>query len=87
MSKIIDGIAKDLKAIPETLKAKTGSVDKKKLILMNLPYILAGDFCDKIARLWRVSPGSNASDKMMAAMTGLNDFFPIHCRVFFRKIC
>ena len=49
MSKIIDGIAKDLKAIPETLKAKTAGVDKKKLILMNLPYILAGYFCDKIA--------------------------------------
>ena len=40
---------------------------------MNLPYILAGYFCDKIAWLWRVSPGSNASDKMMAAMNGLND--------------
>ena len=75
MSKIIDGIAKDLKAIPETLKAKTGSVDKKKLILMNLPYILAGYFCDKIAWLWRVSPGSDASDKMMAAMNGMNDLF------------
>ena len=60
MSKIIDGIVKDLKAIPETLKAKTAGVDKKKLILMNLPYILAGYFCDKIAWLWRVSPGSNA---------------------------
>lgn len=35
MSKIIDGIAKDLKAIPETLKAKTADVYKKKLILMN----------------------------------------------------
>lgn len=75
MSKIIDGIAKDLKAIPETLKAKTAGVDKKKLILMNLPCILAGYFCDKVAWLWRVSPGSNASDKMMAAMNGLNDLF------------
>lgn len=75
MSKIIDGIVKDLKAIPKTLKAKTASVDKKKLILMNLPYILAGYFCDKIAWLWRVSPGSNASDKMMAAMNGLTDLF------------
>ena len=75
MSKIIDGIAKDLKVIPETLKAKTAGVDKKKLILMNLPYILAGYFCDKIAWLWRVSPGSNASDKMMVAMNGLNDLF------------
>lgn len=65
MSKIIDGVVKDLKAIPETLKAKTAGVDKKKLILMNLPYILAGYFCDKIAWLWRVSPGSNVSDKMI----------------------
>ena len=61
MSKIIDGIVKDLKAIPETLKAKTAGVDKKKLILMNLPYILAGYFCDKIAWLWRVSPGKFSS--------------------------
>lgn len=30
MSKIIDGIVKDLKAIPETLKAKTAGVDKKE---------------------------------------------------------
>lgn len=85
MSKIIDGIAKDLKAIPETLKAKTGSVDKKKLILMNLPYILAGYFCDKIAWLWRVSPGSNASDKMMVAMNGLNDLFSNPLPSFFPK--
>ena len=58
--------------ITKTLRDKI-AVDKKKLILMNLPYILAGYFCDKIAWLWRVSPGSNASDKMMAAMNGLND--------------
>ena len=85
MSKIIDGIAKDLKAIPETLKAKTAGVDKKKLILMNLPYILAGYFCDKIAWLWRVSPGSNASDKMMAAINGLNDLFSNPLPSFFPK--
>ena len=85
MSKIIDGIAKDLKAIPETLKAKTAGVDKKKLILMNLTYILAGYFCDKIAWLWRVSPGSNASDKMMAAMNGLNDLFSNPLPSFFPK--
>ena len=85
MSKIIDGIVKDLQAIPETLKAKTAGVDKKKLILMNLPYILAGYFCDKIAWLWRVSPGSNASDKMMAAMNGLNDLFSNPLPSFFPK--
>lgn len=85
MSKIIDGITKDLKAIPEMLKAKTAGVNKKKLILMNLPYILAGYFCDKIAWLWRVSPGKNASDKMMEAMNGLNDLFSNPLPSFFPK--
>ena len=39
------------------------NLDKKKLLLMNLPYVLAGYFCDKIAWLWRVSPGQDASAK------------------------
>ncbi len=85
MSKIIDGIAKDLKAVPEKLKAQAGNVDKKKLFLMSLPYILVGYFCDKIAWLWRVSPGQNASDKMMAAMNGLNDLFANPLPSFFPK--
>ena len=42
-------------------------------------------FCDKIAWLWRVSPGSNASDKMMAAMNGLNDLFSNPLPSFFPK--
>ncbi len=75
MSNIINGIAKDLKSIPEKLKAKTGNIDKKKLVLMNLPYVLAGYFCDKIAWLWRVSPGQDASAKMMAVMAGMEDLF------------
>ena len=75
MSNIINGIAKDLKAIPKNLKAKTGNIDKKKLFLMNLPYMLAGYFCDKIACLWRVSPGQDASAKMMEAMAGLEGLF------------
>ncbi len=75
MSSIINGIAKDLKAIPKNLKAKTGNLDKKKLVLMNLPYVLAGYFCDKIAWLWRVSPGQDASAKMMAVMAGMEDLF------------
>ena len=75
MSNIVSGIAKDLKAIPKNLKAKTGNLDKKKLVLMNLPYVLAGYFCDKIAWLWRVSPGQDASAKMMAVMAGMEDLF------------
>ena len=75
MSSIIEGIAKDLKAIPENLKAKTGNIDKKKLVLMNLPYLLVGYFCDKVAWLWRVSPGQDASAKMMSVIEGLEGLF------------
>ena len=48
MSNIIEGITKDLKAIPKNLKAKAGGMDTKKLVLLNLPYIFVGYFCDKV---------------------------------------
>ena len=56
---IIEGITKDLKEIPKNLKAKAGGMDTKKLVLLNLLYIFAGYFCDKVAWLWRVSEGTN----------------------------
>ena len=71
----MQGIAKDLKAIPENLKAKLKGADTKKLVLLNIPYILVGYFCDKVAWLWRVSPGNNASDKMMAVMNSFDILF------------
>ena len=75
MSNIIEGISKDLKAIPKNLKAKAGGMDTKKLVLLNLPYIFVGYFCDKVAWLWRVSEGANASDKMMAVMNRFDKLF------------
>ena len=75
MSSIIAGITKDLKAVPENLKAKAKGADAKKLLLLNVPYILAGYFCDKVAWLWRVSEGADASAKMIAAMNGFDTLF------------
>ena len=75
MSNIIEGITKDLKAIPKNMKAKADGMDTKKLVLLNLPYIFAGYFCDKVAWLWRVSEGTNASDKMMAVMNRFDKLF------------
>ena len=75
MSNIIEGITKDLKAIPKNLKAKAGGMDTKKLVLLNLPYIFVGYLCDKVAWLWRVSEGTNASDKMMAVMNRFDKLF------------
>ena len=51
------------------------SADMKKLILLNLPYVLAGYFCNKAAFLWRVAEGSNASDKMMVVMSQMDRMF------------
>ena len=50
MTNIIAGITKDLKAVPKKLKEKAKSADVKKLILLNLPYVLAGYFCNKAAK-------------------------------------
>ena len=75
MSSIIAGITKDQKAVPENLKAKAKGADAKKLLLLNVPYILAGYFCDKVAWLWRVSEGADASAKMIAAMNGFDTLF------------
>lgn len=75
MSKIVDGITKDLKAIPKKLKSKTSGADTKKLILLNLPYILAGYFVDKVAWLWRICEGDNASDKLMIVMGQMEKLF------------
>ncbi|MDE7435083.1 MAG: type IV secretory system conjugative DNA transfer family protein, partial [Lachnospiraceae bacterium] len=74
-SVIMKGIAKDLKSIPMSLKEKADGIDKKKLFLMNVPYILAGYFFDKLAWLWRVSPGQDAFAKMMAFMDALDSLF------------
>ena len=75
MTNIIAGITKDLKAVPKKLKEKAKSADVKKLILLNLPYVLAGYFCNKAAFLWRVVEASNASDKMMVVMSQMDRMF------------
>ncbi len=75
MSKILGGIARDLKSAPDSLKVKLGDVDVKKLSFMVVPYVIAGYVCDKVAWLWRVSAGGNASDKMVAFLNQIGSMF------------
>lgn len=75
MSNIIEGITKDLKAVPKNIKEKAKGADTKKLVLLNLPYIFAGYFCDRVAWLWRISEGSNASDRLMTVMSRFDKLF------------
>lgn len=85
MSNIIAGITKDLKTVPKKLQEKVKGADGKKLILLNLPYVLAGYFCNKAAFLWRMAEGSNISDKMMAAIGGMDKMFANPLPSFFPK--
>lgn len=85
MSSIIEGMTKDLKTLPKRLKTKAEGTDTKKLVLLNLPYVLAGYFCNKTAYLWRMAEGSNASDKMMAVMSGMDKMFSNPLPSFFMK--
>ena len=85
MSNIIEGIVKDLKAVPIKLKSEIKKIDKKKFLLMNLPYVFMGYFCNKVAWLWRTSPGKNSFEKMVAAMNGLEDLFSNPLPSFFKK--
>ncbi|MDD3141211.1 MAG: type IV secretory system conjugative DNA transfer family protein [Lachnospiraceae bacterium] len=75
IKKVIAGITKDLGALPKKWRAEWKKADKKKVILLNLPYLLAAYFCNKVAWVYRTSSGSNAADKMMATMNGLGTMF------------
>lgn len=75
IKKVIAGIIKDIEALPKKWRAEWKKADKKKVILLNLPYVLAAYFCNKVAWVYRTSYGDNAADKMMATMTGLATMF------------
>ena len=57
MSKVVDGIVKDLNNIPESLRKKMKGTDKNKLIRMSIPYVIVGYFCDKSAWMFRQVEG------------------------------
>ena len=57
MSKVVDGIVKDLKSIPEYLRKKIKETDMSRLVRMSVPYIIAGYVCDKAAWMYRQTTG------------------------------
>ncbi len=48
-------------------------LDIKKLILLNLPYILMGLFCTNFGEAWRIAQGENASEKFVSLFYVLPD--------------
>ncbi len=72
---IIDGIRKDLSSLPNSLKKKLGKADKKKLILMNLPFILTGYFGDKMYYLYRTADGADMWAKLGGSLGEMGNMF------------
>lgn len=55
-------------------------LDIKKLVLLNLPYILMGLFATNFGEAWRLAQGANASEKFLSLITvlpsALQSFWP-----------
>ncbi|MGB4661871.1 MAG: type IV secretory system conjugative DNA transfer family protein, partial [Mobilitalea sp.] len=75
IKKVIAGIIKDLEALPKKWSTEWKKADKKKVILLNLPYLLAAYFFNKVAWVYRSAYGNNVSDKMISTMNGLGTMF------------
>ena len=43
----------------------------KKLIIMNIPYVLFGLLATKLGESWRLAEGANASEKLLHGIQGL----------------
>jgi len=74
MASVIEGITKDLKNIPKTIKSKTKSMEPKKVILKVLPYVIFGYVADKFAYGYRVTPGSAALNRLMDSLSNNTAF-------------
>ena len=74
MASIVEGIAKDLKNIPKTIKSKTKSMEPKKVILKVLPYVIFGYVADKFAYGYRVTPGNAALNRLMDSLSNNTAF-------------
>ena len=74
MSKVVNGILKDVKAIPENLKKKMKGTDAKKLIRMSIPYVLVGYVCDKAAWMYRNTAG-DLFPRLMNTLSKLGEAF------------
>ena len=75
MSKIVDGIVKDIKSIPEKAKAKFKGGNLKKLLLLNFPYLLFAYVFNKMAWLYRISTKEAALDKVLDMINRIDRAF------------
>ena len=59
----------------------------KKLLILNLPYFIAGLICTNLGEAWRIAEGADMSEKLLGFLSALVQLFPIRCQVCIRWIC
>ena len=72
---MIEGIARDLQAIPKELKEKVKEVNKKQLILKSAPYVILGYVLNKVSWLYGQQTGENTLLKVLDTINGIGDAF------------
>ncbi len=65
MSKIIDAMIKDVKAIPDTIKQKLGQLQLKQVVKKSVPYLIVGYVMNKLSWLYHLLPGDDMWGKLM----------------------
>ena len=48
---------------------------RKKMLIMNLPYVISGLVCTNFGEAWRLAEGRNASEKVLSLMTTFRTAF------------
>ena len=72
---MIEGIARDLQAIPKELKERVKEVNKKQLILKSAPYVIWGYVLNKVSWLYGQQAGENTLLKVLDTINGIGDAF------------
>ena len=68
-SKIIDGIKKDITGLKDKATDNIKSLDVKKFLIMNIPFVLLFIFATRTSCLYRLSPGAEIGNKLMYLMS------------------
>ena len=72
---MIEGIARDLRAIPKELKERVKEVNKKQLILKSAPYVIFGYVMNKVSWLYGQQTEGDTLLKVPATINGIGDAF------------
>ena len=64
----------------------------KKLLILNLPYFIAGLVCTNLGEAWRIAEGADMSEKLLGFLSAFADWRVLRsrsvaCRVSERKKC